>query len=187
MELIEMYVKAHGDAAVVIGRIEPDQMTLPTSCAGWDVRTLLNHFINTCYAFADRLDGKEPDVGGESPDFAGNDPAGAWKLASDKVVTAWTQPGVLERTMTLPIGEVPAQIGLGIHFNEVLSHTWDLAKATGQNPDYDPELYAAALAFAEMGLSDDLRGPGGPFQARVDVADDAPIHDRHAAFLGRQP
>jgi uncharacterized protein (TIGR03086 family) len=187
MDLLEMYVKAHGDAAVVIGRIEPAQMPLPTNCPGWDVRAMLNHFIGSCYAFVDRLDGKEPNIGGESPDFAGDDPAGAWKSASDAVVTAFSRPGVLERTMALPIGDVPAEIGLGIHFNEVLAHTWDLAQATGQNPNYDPELYASALAFAEMGLSDDMRGPGGPFGARVDVAADAPVHERHAAFLGRQP
>jgi uncharacterized protein (TIGR03086 family) len=162
-------------------------MTLPTTCPEWDVRAMLNHFIATCYTFADRVDGNEPDVGGESPDFAGDDPAGAWKVASEKVVAAWLQPGALDRTLMLPIGEVPAQIGLGIHFNEVLAHTWDLAQATGQHPDYDPELYAAALAFAEMGLSDDLRGPGGPFGARVDVSANAPAHERLAAFLGRQP
>jgi hypothetical protein len=49
----------------------------------------------------------------------------------------------------------------------------------------DPALAEATLAAAKMTISDDIRE--GRFDPAVPIADDAPAHDRLAAFLGRHP
>lgn len=50
----------------------------------------------------------------------------------------------------------------------------------------DDELAGASLAIAEAVLSPDNRGGDIPFEPAVAVAEDAPVYDRLAGFLGRK-
>ena len=63
---------------------------------------------------------------------------------------------------------------------DIFTHGWDLAKATGQPTDLEPELAAALLARVMQMLPDSMRGPEGraPFGPRVEVAELAPAADR---------
>ena len=85
-----------------------------------------------------------------------------------------------------PLGEMPGPLLAGFTILDIAVHGWDLARATGQPADLDGRLAAHVLAFAEHTLaSPDMRGPRiGPARP---VADDAPVTQRLAAFLGRQP
>ncbi len=71
---------------------------------------------------------------------------------------------------------------------DTFTHGWDLAKATGQSTDLDPEVAAQLLQFAQAFLSDAMRGPDGsaPFGAAVEAPAGAGAADQLAAFLGRQ-
>ena len=87
----------------------------------------------------------------------------------------------------LPFGEMPAGWSRSnIAIFDVTTHTWDLATATGQSTAFDPEVLEAAWELAPLMLTDDYRAAGmyGPV---VDVADDAPLQDKLAAFTGRTP
>jgi hypothetical protein len=66
---------------------------------------------------------------------------------------------------------------------------WDLAKATGQATDLEPDVAARLLVQIEPILPDTMRGPDGEaaFGPRVEIADSAPAADRLAAFEGRHP
>ena len=64
-------------------------------------------------------------------------------------------------------------------------HTWDLARATGQDDTLDPEVCAAMLAGMEP-IEDVMRG-SGQYGARVDVPDDADVQTRMLGFIGRDP
>ena len=71
-------------------------------------------------------------------------------------------------------------------FMDVLIHTWDLAAATDQNRDLDPELVDACTAMflpdmPERGRAAGIIGPA------VTVADDASAQDRLLAAMGRTP
>jgi uncharacterized protein (TIGR03086 family) len=68
-------------------------------------------------------------------------------------------------------------------FSETV-HGWDLATATGQSTDLDPELGQAAFDFARDNL-ERFRGRG--FGPEVPVSEDAPLYDRLAGSCGRQP
>jgi uncharacterized protein (TIGR03086 family) len=67
-----------------------------------------------------------------------------------------------------------------------VAHAWDLAKATGQQPAFDPDVVQAATQFAHSTMPKD-RPPGMPFAPPVPVPDDLSELDRLAAFLGRTP
>jgi uncharacterized protein (TIGR03086 family) len=102
------------------------------------------------------------------------------------VSDAWHDPAALERPAQLPFGEVPGEFALAIHTLEAVVHGWDLAKATGQPAEIEPELCAAAWEAAKD-LGDDFRGPGRPFGSVVFVSPTASDTDRLVAWLGRQP
>jgi hypothetical protein len=61
------------------------------------------------------------------------------------VVDAWSDDAVLERPMALPWIEGSGAEVLASYFSELTVHTWDLATATGQQPDWDDTVVAAAL------------------------------------------
>ena len=74
---------------------------------------------------------------------------------------------------------------MGLATTDTFQHGWDLAKATGQDANLDPELAAQLLESA--GIPDAFRGPDGqaPFGPQVDVDDSSPPADQLAAYLGR--
>lgn len=103
---------------------------------------------------------------------------------------AWRREGALEGTVRLPFGEVPAAWCVDQQISDLVVHGWDIAKATGQPTALDPELGQASLAWARENLLPELRGDEGggyAFGPEVPVPDTAPLHDRLAAFFGRDP
>lgn len=69
----------------------------------------------------------------------------------------------------------------------LLAHAWDLAIATGQPTNLDPELADYVLAFSKQMTSRPvLRGDGRRFGAEQPCGDERPAADRVAAFLGRE-
>jgi len=71
---------------------------------------------------------------------------------------------------------------VALHLVETVTHGWDLAKATGQHPAFDPDVVRTAAQFTQG-----ERPPSAAFAAPVPVADDLPEIDRLAALLGRTP
>ena len=90
--------------------------------------------------------------------------------------------------MKLPFADLPGAVFVNIACIDTFTHGWDLAKATGQSTDLDPELASQLLAIAQAFLSDALRGPDGsaPFGTRLEAPAGATAADELAAFLGRQ-
>jgi uncharacterized protein (TIGR03086 family) len=88
--------------------------------------------------------------------------------------------------MDLPFGTFPAEFAAGLVTNDLLTHGWDLAKATDQTVDYDPKLTEACMAFCRQTFANpEIRG--NQFAGEVAVPEDAPAIDRLAGYLGRQP
>lgn len=94
-------------------------------------------------------------------------------------------PGGMSATFKLPLGEVPGQVFIGLRTTDVLTHAWDLAAATGQSTDLDPELAVERLAAARALVGPQFRGPGKPFADEKPCPRERPPADQLAAFLGR--
>jgi uncharacterized protein (TIGR03086 family) len=101
------------------------------------------------------------------------------------MLAAFDEPGALGRMVTMPFGEMPAAGLAGFRFVDLVVHTWDLAKATGQDTNFAPDLCEAALAMSRQRMAGMDRA-AMPFKDEVAVPDDAPAADRLAGFLGRQ-
>jgi uncharacterized protein (TIGR03086 family) len=190
MDSITMMNKVLGETSRIVDGIQPDQLDNPTPCEGWTVRDVLNHITGGAEMFTiAATEGKVSDeklgqlmVG----DNLGSDYKAAFAAASDRAQQAFGAPGVAEKMVTLPFGEMPAGVAVNFAIFDVTTHAWDLAKGTGQGTDLDPEVLGAALDAAQMMLNDDFRALG-LFGQPVPVPDDAPMQDRLAAITGRTP
>lgn len=72
-------------------------------------------------------------------------------------------------------------------FEHIFVHGWDLAVATDQNTDLDPELATLLLEQAKFLILNGYRGPNGvaPFGPALAAKAGATRADRLVAYLGR--
>ena len=176
MDQLVAHQRAQDAFAAVLANVTADQLDAPTPCSEWKVRDLVAHVIGGNH----RVAGSTPPA---PSDLAGlvEAHASSAKLAQD----SFAAPDGLTRTMEMPFGNVPGSVVIGLRTTDLLTHAWDLASATGQSTDVDPELAEEALSAAKMRITDAFRGEGRPFAAAQPCDEGRPAADRLAAFLGR--
>ena len=191
MDLFPAFERAVASTADIVTATPDGQLGAPTPCTGWDVRALLSHVIGTLWLaeglLADRAPRHRMAPGGlPEADLVGDDPAAAYAEASAAALAAAGTGDALTRVHLTPLGEMPGPALAGFTTLDILVHGWDLARATGQPADLDGRLAAHVLGFAEQALAtpESRAGRIGP---ALPVATGAPVTDRLAAFLGRQP
>ena len=179
------YEQAIASARAVLAAVEPDQLGAETPCASWKVSDIVNHVVGGQYFFRAAMEGEAPS--GEPPDFASGDYLARFEEGSSGAVAAFQADGAMDRTVTLPFGQMPGSAFLGLAATDTFVHGWDIAKATGQSTDLDPELASQLLAGARMAIQDSFRGPDGaaPFGPEQQAPAGASAADELAAFLGR--
>jgi uncharacterized protein (TIGR03086 family) len=186
VEILKQLECAFDTTGRIVAGVRPDQLSEPTPCKEWDVRTLLGHVTGVVTRFGSTARRESPPDQ-EPTDEIADDYAGAFRAAAESTLAAWASPGALDGTCRLPIGlELPATAAASINVVDTLVHGWDMASATGQSVTIDPALAAAALEFCQQAITDDIRNSGS-FGPILPVADDAPPTDRLVGFLGRQP
>jgi len=180
--------RALDQTGALIAHVQPAQATQPTPCRAWDVRALVNHVVHDVLQFTAMVGGAPWEQ--RNDDVIGDDWAGAYRAAAGALVAAWRQEGTCDGTVRLPFGEVPAAWRVDQQLADLVVHGWDIAKATGQSTDLDPELGQVALEWARENLRPQFRGDQGSgraFGPEVPILDRAPLYDRLAAFFGRDP
>jgi uncharacterized protein (TIGR03086 family) len=186
---LALLARALDQTGAIIARARPDQATMPTPCRSWDVRTLVNHVVQDVRQFTAGASGQDQQWEDDS-DVVGDDWAGAYREAADQLLAAWRREGALDRMVKLPFGEVPAVWQVGQQITDLAVHGWDVAKATGQPTDLDPEVGQLALDWGGENLKPQFRGDeasGRVFGTEVPVDTDAPLYDRLAGYFGRDP
>ena len=180
-------LKAVALAGRTVAAVRPEQWDGPTPCPEFTVRRLAGHLVAVLRRIALAGRGGDvlslPTVSDDLPDTAWQE---AWDAAVRDVEAAWADPEILGTTLTLPFGSVRGAAAAAVWTSEFTVHTWDMATATGQRPDWDPELVAISYAAMKRGLPTGPRD-GAPFAAAVDVDADAPGIDRLVAWCGRRP
>ncbi len=172
-----------GRFAAVVAGVRPDQWDDPSPVEEWAARDVVRHLVEWFPSFlASGADVHLP--AGPSVD---DDPAGAWHHLQREVQAILDDPASQERVLSnRHIGDVPLPQAVSRFFTaDVFMHTWDLARATGQDDVLDPERCAAMLAGMEP-IEDAMRG-SGQYGARVEVPVDADAQTRMLGFIGRDP
>jgi uncharacterized protein (TIGR03086 family) len=174
-DLLDLYGRASKWAGVVVADAS-SQLDAATPCDDWDVRTLLNHVVETQRYFTSTARGEQASLPSPTPpDLIGDDPVAAFDRARTETAATFGQPGVIEKTG-------PA---LGIAFSDLLLHTWDLATATGQEATMPSGLADAAYGAIHGKFTDEQRK--GLFKPEVPVDASASAQDKLLAYTGRDP
>jgi uncharacterized protein (TIGR03086 family) len=178
---------------VITSAIRPEQLGLPTPCAGWDLRQLLGHMIGQHNGFAAAARGETSDLSVWADQLPSGDPAGDYAAATTAVIEAFSADGVLGRKMWLPEirdgGPFPATLAIGFfHFVDYVVHGWDVARSLGLDYRLEPDLLAAALPVAQaVPDGEQRRAPGAAFAPGLAVRADAGTLGQIVAMLGRRP
>ncbi|MDH5288825.1 MAG: TIGR03086 family metal-binding protein [Acidimicrobiia bacterium] len=198
------FAAAFATAGKVIAGVKSDQMSRPTPCEEMDVAQLLGHLRMVANRVA-RLGRNDElfDHVTEPPPPADGDHRRWWSEAGEAITAAWTEER-LTQPVVLPWMQGTGADALAGYVNEVTVHTWDLARATGQDVAWDDEAVAVGLAALQAVLPGSGRTAQFeamraqmppemadftlPFAEPVEIGDgDAPLIDRSVAYNGRNP
>jgi uncharacterized protein (TIGR03086 family) len=169
-------------ASVFTDRVEGTlDWEAPAPVEGWTAREVVRHLVEWFPAFL--ADGGIELPGGPSVD---DDPVGAWRAHADAVQSLLDGPDP-GRPFTHPrAGSHALDQAIDMFYtSDVFMHTWDLARATGQDDQLDPDLCTQLLEG--MTQMEDLIRSSGQYGPAVPVPDDAPVQDRMIGFIGRDP
>lgn len=171
------------------------QWDAPTPCTEWDVRQLVNHMARGNLNYVRLTEGVS---GAEflrlrDADALGDDPVGSYARSVRECVTAFSQPGALQRIVDYPLGKVTGGQALAVRTTDTVIHTWDLARALG----VDDELQADLVAWIDEHLDEIYDGlPVKPVEGAAKhrffaasaggIADDATKQERLLHWMGRQ-
>jgi uncharacterized protein (TIGR03086 family) len=178
-ELVGAAVETTGG---IIASIRPDQWDLPTPCTEWTVRDVVAHLVSGNRVLTMALQGEKP--GFDAYQHAVDNPAADYIASSETMLALLEAPGAMTGMVELPYGKMPAPAAAGFRFVDLISHGWDLAKATGQSTDFASDLNQTALDMARASMQGRER-PAGVIGPEQQAPDGASAADRLAAFLGR--
>ncbi len=204
-DIRSVFGRATNLAGSVIAGVRPDQLDRQTPCEDFNARKMIQHLIGVLERIAVVGTGASPFT---VPGFAGGvadaDFIAAWNAEVDRVENVWSDDAVLTRDVLVPWGKDVGGVALTRYVNEVSVHTWDLAKATDQQPAWNDDVLQVAYSamttllpvegrraiydVARAAMPPEMAANfKDPFVDPVSVAEDAPVIDRLVAFSGRQP
>lgn len=182
MDAAEEYREIAGVFTERVRGVPADRWESEAPCEGWVARDVVRHLVEWFPEFL--RDGAGVELpSGPSVD---EDPVAAWTTMSDGIQALLDDPATPSRTLSnRHVGDLPLDAAVSQFFtNDVFLHTWDLARATGQDERLDAERCAQMLAGMEPW--DEALRSSGQYGPRVPVADDADAQTKLLAFIGRQ-
>ncbi|HEX6682798.1 MAG TPA: TIGR03086 family metal-binding protein [Candidatus Limnocylindrales bacterium] len=176
---------AAASAAQAARGATPDKFASPTPCSEWEVRSLANHLLQvaTALTFAGREGAIPPSLW--QADLISDD--WAWRLDRQmhEAIEAWADPQSWDRTVKMDTAEMPAAIAATMFTSDLVIHSWDLARATGQDYACGDDTAEMALEFVTA-MGEQGRGMG-IFLEPVPVAEQAPALEKALGLSGRDP
>ena len=175
LDLLDLYGRAsEWTLSKAVGAT--DKLDATTPCDEWDVRSLMNHMLDTQHYFVSAAQGNDASPPSpHPPELLGDDPVTDFEHARAETLRTFGEKGVIDKTGP----------SLGIAFSDQLLHGWDLAQATGQDATMPDGLPEAAYEMIHGRFTDEQRK--GIFKPEVTVAPDASAQDKLLGYTGRNP
>ncbi|GIF18885.1 uncharacterized protein (TIGR03086 family) [Actinoplanes tereljensis] len=166
------------------------ELSRVTPCPDWTVAALLDHLMGLSYAFtqAARKRTDAPGTDGPPPAPSAQHLSRHWRsrlpVLLEELADAWKDPASWTGTSRAGGVTMPAA-SLGIvAMNELVMHSWDLARATGQEYFADPRTLEVLVEFLSQGPAEGTPGLFGPV---VPTDSEATLLDQTLALAGRDP
>lgn len=184
--MIELLTRAAQSAEAVLAQLESADHDRPSPCSEMTVAQVATHLIGGVRGLADVGEGGELRFDANlDPDLDREAAAAVFHSAVARLLAAFTQPGRIESTYSMPWGPTTGVQLLGFELIETVVHGWDIARGLGIELEVDDDVVRATLAGARLWIDDSVRVPG-MFGPEVSVSDVPPL-DELVAFLGRDP
>ncbi len=189
--MIDLF-RATRQTAEVIANIGAEELPSPTPCPSYTLGDLLDHVDGLSQAFTDAATKTLPESGTPAPSGDGARLEPGWRTRIPERLAAlseaWRDPAAWEGMTQAGGVDMPGEIAALVALNEVIVHGWDMAMASGQPYDADPE--HVEVCIQTMGPQPGEERPVGddvPFGRPVDIPGGARPVDRLVAVLGRDP
>ncbi|WP_181407679.1 TIGR03086 family metal-binding protein [Nocardioides sambongensis] len=170
-----------GERVAGVGAADAPGWSAPAPVEGWTARDVVRHLVEWFPGLLSSAGISLPPVDVD------DDPVAAWRQRSADVQALLDSPDVRGRTFEHP--HIPAmpldRMVSRFYTADVFLHTWDLARATGQDERLDPGRCAVMLAGMEP-LDEVLRA-SGQYGPKVEVPAGADAQTRLLGFIGRNP
>jgi uncharacterized protein (TIGR03086 family) len=182
MDTTDLLDQGYAWTSARFAAVPADRLAAPTPCSEWNLGQLLDHTIESLTMLIDAV-----ATGPAVPPDTRAPGESSWSRAiaelADRNRRAWQAPGVMDRTIELPIGIMPAPMVVSVTMLEAVVHGWDISQATGEAAEIPDALAVPVLEFARQALDDGSRGDN--FAAALDLGTTPSA--RLVAFLGRKP
>lgn len=154
----------------------------PAPVAGWTARDVVDHLVTWLPGFLSG-GGVEFPAGPATAD----DPVSGWISHAEAVQALLDDPERAAAPFSHPqVGSMQTSEAVDRFYTpDVFMHTWDLARATGQDVTLEPELCSQLLAGMEA--MEELMRSSGQYGPKVEVPADADPTTRLIGFIGRDP
>ncbi len=178
--------------AELIGGIGDELLDRPTPCPAYTLGDLLDHVGGLTLAFTAAAGKATGGAGAQGPSGDASRLGDDWRTRIPQdlaaLAEAWRDPAAWSGTTQAGGVELPGEVAGLVALDELVIHGWDVARATGQAYDCDPELLEVVHGFvAQFSGPDGEAAREGLFGPVVDVPDDAPLLDRVIGLTGRDP
>jgi uncharacterized protein (TIGR03086 family) len=184
MDLLDPLGQSFDHTTKVLSAVSPEQLDAPTPCTEWPLRTLIGHVMGvvTNMGLAARGETLLPDLLSVPLEA---DVAGQFQSVAEGTLAGWRARGT-DGTVDVGAGPMPVTLAMSINLVDTTTHSWDIARAAGQDATLPDDLAATALTVAQGFLNDQIRSFAGIDPA---VALDGPASptDQLVAFMGRRP
>jgi uncharacterized protein (TIGR03086 family) len=184
MELLDALSQTFDHTSKVVAGVRAEQLEASTPCREWDLRGLITHTLGVVENMGRGASGAEllPDINAVVLEA---DLGAQFRAEADRTLAAWKARG-LDGEVNVGAGPMPVVAAMSINLLDTATHSWDIARATGQDANLPEALAATALAVCREVVTDGVRNFAG-FDPVVTVGADASTTDQLVAFLGRKP
>jgi uncharacterized protein (TIGR03086 family) len=176
----------------LVARVTEDELTKPTPCPAYTVGDLIDHIGGCALGFTAAAEKDTQRYGDQGPSGDASRLTDDWRARIPRdlgtLAAAWRKPDAWEGMTRIAGMDAPGEMVALTAADEIVVHGWDLARATGQPYDAEPELVEAAgnflgyFASPDAPAGDDVAfGPSRPAPERA-----SPL-ERVLALAGRDP
>jgi uncharacterized protein (TIGR03086 family) len=178
--------------ADLITAVPDELLTRPTPCPDYTLGDLVEHIGGLSLAFAAAAKKVTDDAAPQGPSGDASRLGDDWRTRIPRdlaaLADAWRDPEAWTGMTKAGGIELPGEVAGLVALDELVVHGWDVAQASGQAYECDPQSLEAVHEFVAQ-----FSGPGqeaareGLFGAEVPVPKDAPLLDRVIGLTGRDP
>jgi uncharacterized protein (TIGR03086 family) len=155
----------------------------PAPVEGWVARDVVGHLVTWFPGFLQAGSGIELPAG----PLVDDDPDGAWEAHTSAIQRLLDAPGSDQRTFDHEhTGAMPLPVAIDrFYTSDVFMHTWDLARASGENDTLDEAMCAALFAGMEPMAA--MLYASGQYGPRVLVPAGSDAQTQLLGLIGRDP